>query len=30
MLEYKAYIAKGGNTFIKHVKKEIDEWEVLS
>lgn len=25
---YKAYKAKGGNSFIDHIKEEMDEWEV--
>ena len=30
ILEYKAYKAKGGNSFIDHIKTEIDEWEIIS
>lgn len=29
-LEYKAYKALGGNSFIEHIKKEVDEWEVVT
>ena len=27
---YKAYKAKGGNSFIDHIKEEVDEWEIES
>lgn len=27
---YKAYKMLGGNSFIDHIKNEIDEWEVLT
>ena len=30
ILEYKAYKAKGGNSFIDHIKDEIDDWEIIS
>lgn len=30
ILEYKSYKAKGGNSFIDHIKAEVDEWEVIS
>ena len=30
ILEYKAYKAKGGNSFIDHIKEQVDEWEVIS
>ena len=30
LMEYKAYKAKGGNSFIDHIKGEIDDWEVVS
>jgi len=30
ILEYKAYKAKGGNSFIDHIKQEVDDWEVIS
>lgn len=30
ILAYKAYKAKGGNSFIDHIKSEIDEWDVVS
>ena len=30
VLLYKAYKALGGNTFIDHIYKEINEWEVVS
>ena len=30
ILEYKAYKAKGGNSFIDHIKEQVDEWEVVS
>lgn len=30
ILMYKAYKAKGGNSFIDHIKGEVDEWEVIS
>lgn len=26
--EYQAYKASGGNSFIDHIKEEVDEWEV--
>ena len=30
ILCYKAYKKLGGNSFIDHIKKEIDSWEVLT
>lgn len=30
ILEYKAYKAMKGNSFIDHIKTEVDEWEVIS
>ena len=30
ILEYKAYKAMKGNSFIDHIKSEVDEWEVIS
>lgn len=27
---YKSYKAMGGNSFIDHIKLEVDEWEVVS
>ena len=30
ILEYKAYKAKGGNSFIDHIKEQVDEWDVIS
>lgn len=30
ILEYKAYKAMKGNSFIDHIKGEVDEWEVIS
>ena len=30
ILCYKAYKKLGGNSFIDHIKSEIDSWEVLS
>lgn len=30
ILMYKAYKAKGGNSFIDHIKQEVDDWEVIS
>lgn len=30
VLLYKAYKALGGNTFVDHIYKEINEWEVVS
>ena len=30
IMEYDAYKAMGGNSFIDHIKCEIDEWEVIS
>ena len=30
ILAYKAYKAKGGNSFIDHIKCEVDEWEVIT
>ena len=29
MLEYQAYKAMGGNTFMDHIKQEVEEWEVV-
>lgn len=29
MLEYRAYKARGGNSFIDHIKEEVEEWEVV-
>ena len=30
ILEYKAYKAMGGNSFIDHIKHEVEEWEVVT
>lgn len=30
LLLYAAYKAKGGNSFIDHIKSEVDEWEVIT
>jgi hypothetical protein len=30
ILEYKAYKSMGGNSFIDHIKGEVDDWEVIS
>ena len=30
ILMHRAYKAKGGNSFIDHIKSEVDEWEVIS
>lgn len=30
ILEYKAYKAMKGNSFIEHIKSDVDEWEVIS
>ena len=30
ILEYKAYKAKHGNSFIDHIKEQVDEWDVIS
>lgn len=30
ILEYKAYKAMGGNSFIDHIKPEVEEWDVIS
>ena len=30
ILEYKAYKAMKGNSFIDHIRAEVDEWEVVS
>ena len=30
ILEYKAYKSMGGNSFIDHIKDEVDDWEVVS
>lgn len=30
ILEYKAYKAMKGNSFIDHIKCEVDDWEVIS
>lgn len=30
ILEYKAYKAMKGNSFIDHIKDEVEEWEVIS
>lgn len=30
IMEYDAYKAMGGNSFIDHIKNEIDDWEVVS
>lgn len=30
ILEYKAYKAMGGNSFIDHIMEEVEEWEVVS
>lgn len=30
ILLYKAYKAKGGNSFIDHIKGEVDEWDVVT
>lgn len=30
ILEYKAYKAKGGNSFIDHIKAEVEEWEIVT
>jgi hypothetical protein len=30
ILMYKAYKAMKGNSFIDHIKSEVDEWEVIS
>lgn len=29
MYDYAAYKALGGNSFIEHVKKEVDSWSVI-
>lgn len=30
ILEYKAYKVKGGNSFIDHIKSEVDGWDIVS
>jgi len=30
ILMYKAYKAMKGNSFIDHIKQEVDDWEVIS
>lgn len=30
ILAYKAYKSIGGNSFIDHIKSEVDEWDVVS
>lgn len=30
IMEYKAYKAMKGNSFIEHIKSDVDEWEVIS
>lgn len=30
LLEYQAYKAMGGNSFIDHIKEEVEEWDVVS
>ena len=30
ILEYRAYKAMKGNSFIDHIRSEVDEWEVIS
>ena len=30
IMEYKAYKAMKGNSFIDHIKTEVDDWEVVS
>lgn len=30
ILCYKAYKRMGGNSFIDHIKEEVEEWEVIS
>ncbi len=30
ILAHKAYKALGGNSFIDHIKAEVDEWEVVT